>query len=809
MRYTRRVAALALLFIAVLTWALVRSFGEERGYGKPTMEVLNRLALAENRLLKDTLLARSGLLLTYDPLVREIDEMRRCAAELAAKPSPWQADADAIKRIVDQKENALERFKSFNALLQNSLAYFDLVANATAASNEDAEYKNRMAGLAGAVMHLLRSPTEKDAKALMAQLDDLKRSSFSSQPDIALLHQHGKLLALAIPATNGSIRFLQETTTQSAAERVLAAIEQQRLQHHQQRIFKDGVLYVTSLIIFLLLMRTLALLKHDSSALQWTVLRERLAFEASRLFIACPPELVEQRIVEMMRMLAEGYESDRVYVLRLDGSKRISSWSRKDAATDDWPRTLFGFVPELLALPQEAFRIPYDDVDVSPALGQSFVDAGVKIWSCVKVRLEDEVVALLCFDRTTNVPVGIRSSHDNLNLLANVLHNTFLRQKLYGKRRELEIKLRRAERLEAIGTFTSGVAHNFNNLIGAIAAQAEMAVDLLPAQNQAVPHVRQVLRTTTRAKEVANQILDFGRIGTGDVQVVAVVPVIEETVAYIAGTTGDRVTIEVVGRDVDASTRADPGRLQQVFHNVIINAIQASPETASIEVSLDRMTTDERTLPLGQLNAGRYLCVKVKDRGQGIEPQTFKRIFEPFFTTRPTGTGLGLATVLETVNELEGGVEIESEAGIGTTVTIWLPEATHRPRVEPRLDPVGKTVLVVNSDRDSVLRDEELLATLGFEPVGFTDAPKALEAISSGNGRFDVLIVDEHISGMSLRDFVDRARESFGGGKRIISTGSYIRIDAADFERLEVSAHISRPWSPRSLCAKISIALEA
>jgi hypothetical protein len=160
----------------------------------------------------------------------------------------------------------------------------------------------------------------------------------------------------------------------------------------------------------------------------------------------------------------------------------------------------------------------------------------------------------------------------------------------------------------------------------------------------------------------------------------------------------------------------------------------------------------------GELAPGAYVCLSVSDNGRGIDEPVARRMFEPFFTTRLAGTGLGLATVREIVRDHDGAINVESRAGRGSRFEIWLPAAAGVIGADPSGSPPagrGETVLIVESERDRLLRDEEKLAALGYEPVGFEFAADALAACRSDPGRFDIILVSQ---GSRPQAAVDLAR---------------------------------------------------
>jgi CheY-like chemotaxis protein len=186
-------------------------------------------------------------------------------------------------------------------------------------------------------------------------------------------------------------------------------------------------------------------------------------------------------------------------------------------------------------------------------------------------------------------------------------------------------------------------------------------------------------------------------------------------------------------------------QLQQVILNLCNNAAQAMQASGRIEVEAEvHEVVAARCLSHGELQPGRYASIAVTDSGRGMDGPTLARIFEPFFTTRAAGNGLGLATVREIVREHGGIMNVASTPGVGSRFEVWLPcLATPKPvpAVEARSLGSGETVLMYADDRAQLLRDEEMLAALGYEPVGFTSKELALAACRAEPARFDLLVV--------------------------------------------------------------------
>jgi CheY-like chemotaxis protein len=193
-----------------------------------------------------------------------------------------------------------------------------------------------------------------------------------------------------------------------------------------------------------------------------------------------------------------------------------------------------------------------------------------------------------------------------------------------------------------------------------------------------------------------------------------------------------------------------------VILNLCNNAAQAmdAPGTIEIEVTVREVAPSARVGP-GELTVGSYAVISVTDPGRGMDEATLERIFEPFFTTRLEGNGLGLATVREIVLEHGGTVHVRSVPKEGTRFDVWLPTNTSRPEV-PRLEAQdtavrgnGEVVLVLEVDRTRLLRHEEILAALGYEPAGFTQPAEARDACHSEPTRFDAALLCAHQHNMT------------------------------------------------------------
>jgi len=215
-----------------------------------------------------------------------------------------------------------------------------------------------------------------------------------------------------------------------------------------------------------------------------------------------------------------------------------------------------------------------------------------------------------------------------------------------------------------------------------------------------------------------------------------------------------------------AVTSGQPGQLQQVILNLCHNAAQAMDQSGRVEIETEvHQIAGPRSLTHGDLRPGSYVRTAVCDTGRGMDGTTLEHIFEPFFTTRLAGSGLGLATVREIVREHGGAINVWSAPGVGSRFEVWLPciaEGAPPARDEAstlRLGS-GQTVLVVDDANERLLADEEMLAALGYERVGFTRAHDALAACRAIPKRFDALLVSHIAPAGSALDLAAALHES-------------------------------------------------
>jgi PAS domain S-box-containing protein len=378
-------------------------------------------------------------------------------------------------------------------------------------------------------------------------------------------------------------------------------------------------------------------------------------------------------------------------------------------------------------------------------------------------------------------------------------------------RQRLEAPLRQAQKMEALGTLAGGVAHDFNNILGTIIGNVELAREDLVPEHPAQESLAEVEKASARARELVQQILTFGRRQPDERRVIGLREVVEESIRLLRATLPKGIEV-VTGfaRDVP-NVLADGSRIHQVVMNLCTNAWQAIPGgVGRITVSLATVrVTDEHGL--AGLPPGRYACLTVADSGTGIDPAIVERIFDPFFTTKPPGegTGLGLSVVDGIVKSHEGAISVESMPGHGAIFHAYFPgvDAEALPRaIEPRPLPQGRgqRVLYLDDEASLVHLTSRLLTRAGYEVEGFTRPAEAVAAFAADPRRFDVVVSDMNMptaTGLSVAAEMLRLRPDMPVA---LISGFVTDELAARAEALGVKAVLFKPNLTRELAPLIS-----
>lgn len=340
------------------------------------------------------------------------------------------------------------------------------------------------------------------------------------------------------------------------------------------------------------------------------------------------------------------------------------------------------------------------------------------------------------------------------------------RARLSRQTARISAELAEARKLEAIGAVSGGVAHDFNNILFAVDGYTEMLADALKSggdQEDALRSVAAIQQVTRRGRSLVDQIFSLTRPGTFEPGPVPVAPIVDDVIALYAPRLVHGVAMRRTGI-ADAVVVGVEVQLHQVLMNLVSNSVKATVR-GEIVIDIARIAIEApRPTLTGVIVPGNYVLISVRDTGVGIDPLIEHQVLEPFFSAARPGTGLGMTVVTRNVKAHGGGLEIESRQGTGTAVRVYLPAVRDDGNVPPEraehgVPPGrGQTVIVVDDDRNALAMHEELLARAGYEPVGFDDAQQALRALASTPYRFDVIVSDSNLEGLSGLDLIGRMR---------------------------------------------------
>ncbi len=320
----------------------------------------------------------------------------------------------------------------------------------------------------------------------------------------------------------------------------------------------------------------------------------------------------------------------------------------------------------------------------------------------------------------------------------------------------LENRLRQAERFEAMGALVGGIAHDFNNILGAILGFGERALRSVRTGSLLHDDLSNVIVAGERGRTLVDRVLSFSR-GAGERVPVHVEKVVREALDCLQAKLPPRIVLQARLHAGRAALQGDATQIHQVVMNLGTNAMQAMCGAGTLSVALGAVeVVEQRQLTVGGISPGAWIVLTVADEGAGIPPEILPHIFDPFFTTKDAkvGTGLGLSLVRRIVMEIGGAIDVRSETGTGAMFSVYLPRAGDAiaDRDDKSLSaPAGRgqRVLVVDDQEPLLELTTDTLRELGYQPVGFASAIDALHAFQADPARFDVVVTDHRMPGMS------------------------------------------------------------
>lgn len=365
----------------------------------------------------------------------------------------------------------------------------------------------------------------------------------------------------------------------------------------------------------------------------------------------------------------------------------------------------------------------------------------------------------------------------------------------------IEDRLRKAEKMQAIGTLAGGIAHDFNNILASISGYTEMTMDDLRDDSLGHDNLLQVLKASERAKALVEQILTFSRQSEVERKAFQPALVIKEVIKLLRASLPSSIKIDQQVKAVDQWVEMDPTQFHQVVMNLCVNASHAigeQPGMIKIELDVEKVVTH---IGKGaQLLPGKYICLRVSDTGSGMEPELMARIFDPFFTTKDVGegTGMGLAVVDGIISGVGGSISANSEPGKGAVFTVMVPLAisSHDAPAEDGVHSIDRGhghILFVDDEELLVNMATQMLTRMGYEVTGYTDSQQALGAFAAQPDRYDLLITDQTMPNMTGEMLVREILKIREGVPVIMCTGYSEGFSAEQAMELGIKEYLMKP----------------
>ena len=388
------------------------------------------------------------------------------------------------------------------------------------------------------------------------------------------------------------------------------------------------------------------------------------------------------------------------------------------------------------------------------------------------------------------------------------------------ERKQFEAQLQQARRMEAVGRLAGGIAHDFNNLLTIIKGYTELALMRAKGLPELRADVERIEDASERASGLVRQLLAFSRRQVLQPKVLDLNSIVIGLDKLLRRLMDEDIEMLTVADQPVGAIKADPGQIEQVIMNLVVNARDAMPdggrlivETANVELDASYARDHATVRP------GRYVMLAVSDTGTGMSAETVAHIFEPFYTTKESGrgTGLGLSTVYGIVKQSGGYVWVYSELGRGTTFKVYLPRVDEavealpvaKPTPQERVKMGTETVLLVEDEPDLRELTRTVLAAKGYTVVEARNAEEAERLVESNGAKIHLLLTDVIMPGISGRELAKRilARQP---SMRVLYMSGYTYNVIAQGGTLERGvSFLQKPFTPSALVEKVRDVLDA
>jgi PAS domain S-box-containing protein len=378
----------------------------------------------------------------------------------------------------------------------------------------------------------------------------------------------------------------------------------------------------------------------------------------------------------------------------------------------------------------------------------------------------------------------------------------------------LEVKLRQAQKMEAIGTLSGGIAHDFNNILSVILGNAELSLDETVSNDMRTACLNEITQAGLRARDMVRQILNFSRKSELAKEPVDISQLVMESLRLIRASLPSAITIHQAIPFIPAVVMANPTQINQVLLNLCINAAHAMNDEGTLSITLAPVLLEKETESRGDyLPSGHYVKLSIGDTGCGIPQEISEKIFDPYFTTKEVGkgTGMGLSVVYGIVKEHQGGISFESETGKGSVFHVLLPTMDKKIQKKEngsKPTPKGTERILYVDDEEMIIRmAKKMLTALGYTVESCSHPATAILQFKSAPSLYDLVITDmtmPGISGITLAAELLKIRPTI---PIILSTGYSDKIDEEKAFKMGIRKLLIKPVTKQAFAEAIREAL--
>jgi len=377
-----------------------------------------------------------------------------------------------------------------------------------------------------------------------------------------------------------------------------------------------------------------------------------------------------------------------------------------------------------------------------------------------------------------------------------------------SERNRLEAQLRQAQKLKAIGTLASGIAHNFNNLLTAIMGNTSVMLPETGITNPNYARLKDIEKSVQSGSRLTSQLLGYARKGGYEIRPISLNQLVEETSDTFGMTKKEIRVHRELAQDL-SGIEVEQGQIEQVLLNLYVNASDAMPGGGNLFLKTANITHEDMRGKPYEVRPGNYVLLTVRDTGVGMDKKTMDRIFDPFFTTKKMGrgTGLGLASVYGIIKSHGGYINVESRKGHGTTFSIYLPASGKkiiRDKEKPAQVLMGTGSVLLVDDEDIVLAaGERVLKALGYKVLSARGGKEAIELYKANEHEIDMVLLDMIMPEMGGGETYDQMKKINPNIKVLLSSGYSIDGEATEILERGCDSFIEKPFNMKQLSRSI------